>query len=105
MNKSSKAEMALPKKLNKGQKDNILLKITQTWMKKLKKLHRGQKKHKTKKVFKISIDEEQSPYLKLQAKNLEERKAMQKKLTIFNIATQAISDNEVDSDDDDFLDL
>ena len=36
------------------------------------------KKHKTKKVFKISIDEEQSPYLKLQAKNIEERKAMQK---------------------------
>ena len=30
---------------------------------------------------------------------------MQKKITIFNIATQAISDNEVDSDDDDFLDL
>ena len=37
------------------------------------------KKHKIKEVFKISIDEEQSPYLKLQAKNIEERKAKQKK--------------------------
>ena len=38
------------------------------------------KKHKTKKVFKILIDKKQSPYLKLQAKNIEERKAMQKKI-------------------------
>ena len=37
------------------------------------------KKKKTKEVFKISNDEEQSPYLKLQAKNIEERKAKQKK--------------------------
>ena len=63
------------------------------------------KKQKTKKVIKIAVDEEQIPYLKLQAKNIEERKAMLKKLKIFNIATQAISNNEMESDDDDFLDL
>ena len=34
-----------------------------------------------------------------------ERKAMQKKWIIFNIATPAITDNKVDSDLDDFLDL
>ena len=38
------------------------------------------KKQTTKKVFKIPIEKEQSPYLKLQAKNIEERKAMRKKL-------------------------
>ena len=37
------------------------------------------KKQKTKKVLKITVDEEQIPYLKLQAKNIEERKAMLKK--------------------------
>ena len=34
------------------------------------------KKQKTKKVIKITVDEEQIPYLKLQTKNIEERKAM-----------------------------
>ena len=37
------------------------------------------KKQKTKKVIKITVDEEQIQYLKLQAKNVEEKKAVQKK--------------------------
>ena len=40
------------------------------------------KKQKTKKVIKITVDEEQIQYLKLQAKNVEEKKAVQKKMKI-----------------------